>query len=156
MAGKYITLQGGKMIMLPLDNIPVDALTEFEAYASDNTQSTTSNGWVTKAGYPYTTEVKTAGQYVIDFTAEVGQTDKEKQVGFRVQWRQGTSGSWVKLSDTRNGVSTDDEYALRTGFRLVTLPIDTEFQVRLQWGQTDDGGSGLIRNAGIKIGKVAE
>ena len=153
---KYMTLEGGKAVLKPLDNIPVDALTEFEAFVSDNTQSTTSNGWVTKDNFPYTTDVKTAGEYIIDFTAEVGQSDKEKQVGFRVQWRLGTSGSWITLSDTRNGVSSDDEYALRTGFRQVTLATDTDFQVRLQWGQTDDGGSGLIRNAGIKVGKVAE
>lgn len=151
-----MTLENGKLVLKPLDDIPLEALTEFEAYASDSTQSTTTNNWATKTGYPYTTSVKTAGQYVIDFTAEVGQTDKEKQVGFRVQWREGTSGGWNTLSDTRNGLSADDEYSLRTGFRLVTLPVDSNFQVRLQWGQTDDGGSGLIRNAGIKVGKVAD
>lgn len=153
---RYIGLENGKLTQKPFDNIPVDALTEFEAFVSDNNQSTTSNGWVTKSGFPYTTDVKSAGEYIIDFTAEVGQTDKEKAVGFRVQWRSGTSGTWITLSDTRNAVSVDDQYALRTGFRQITLAVDTEFQVRLQWGQTDDGGSGLIRNAGIKVGKVAE
>ena len=156
MASKYMTLEGGKMVLKPLDDIPVEALTEFEAFASDNNQSTTTNGWATKSGYPYTTDIKSAGQYVVDFTAEIGQSDKFKQVGFRVQWRLFTSGAWNTLSVTKNGVSTDGEYALRSGFRLINLPVTTNFQVRLQWGQTDDGGSGFIKNAGIKIGKVAE
>ena len=135
--------------------IPIDALTEFEAFSDDPQESTTSNGWVTKNNYPYTTDVKTAGDYVVDFSAQIGQSDKEKTVGFRVQWREGTSGTWITLADARNGLSADNGTELRTAFRVITLSTDTEFQIRIQWGQTDDGGTGTIENATIKIGKVA-
>lgn len=137
-------------------SISIDALTEFEAFSDDSTQSTTSNGWVTKNNYPYTSVEKSAGNYVIDFSAEIGQSDKEKAVGSRVQWRIGTSGTWLTLTDIRNGLSADDQYELRTGFRLVTVPTDSVIQIRWQWGQTDDGGTGRIRNANIKIGKASE
>ena len=135
--------------------IPIDALTEFEAFSDDAEESTTSNGWVTKNNFPYTTSVKSAGDYVVDFSAQIGQSDKEKTVGFRVQWREGTSGSWTTLADARNGLGADDGTELRTAFRVITLSSDTEFQIRIQWGQTDDGGTGTIQNATIKIGKVA-
>lgn len=137
---------------------PIDSLTEFETFSSDAVQSTTSNGWITKTGYPYTTDVKSAGTYVIDYSANVGQSDKEKEVGSRVQFREGTTGTWITIggSDIRNGVSADDAYELRTGFNNITLTTDTEVQIRWQFGQTDDGGTGRIRFASIKIGKVAE
>lgn len=135
---------------------PIDALTEFEAFESASQQSTTSNGWVTKSGYPYTTDVKTAGTYVIDHTAQVGQSDKEKTVGHRVQYREGTSGTWITLIDIRDALSTDGAFQVRTGFNLLTLTTDTVFQLRIQWGQTDDGGTGLIKEANIKIGRVAD
>jgi len=139
-----------------LTEIPIDALTEFEAFSSDSEETTTSNGWITKSGYPYTTDTKSAGDYVIDHTAQVGQTDKEKTVGHRVQWREGTSGTWIDLIDIRDAVSTDDAFQVRTGFNIVTLSSDTDFQVRIQWGQTDDGGTGKIKFANIKIGKVSD
>lgn len=128
--------------------------TEFEAFGSATQQNTTSNGWVTKSGYPYTTTPKTAGQYILDYTAQVGQSDKEKQVGFRVQYRLGTSGTWLTIADIRDAVSTDDAFQFRTSFELITLPSDGVFQVRLQWGQTDDGGTGYIKNANIKVSRV--
>ena len=129
---------------------------EFESFGSDLQESTTSNNWVTKSGFPYTTDNKTAGTYIIDYTAELGQSDKFKQVGFRVQWREGTTGSWLDLTDIRAGLPTDGEFQIRTGFRQVQLTSDGVFQVRIQFGQTDDGGTGFIQNCNIKIGRVEE
>jgi hypothetical protein len=147
-----------------VQNIPINALTEFEEYSSPTLQSTTSNGWKTKTGnggsdlgYPYTTDIKSAGKYVVDFTVQVGQTDKEKQVGSRFQWRQGTSGSWITLGDPiLDALSRDDAFQYRTSFFEIELSIDTNFQVRIQFGQTDDGGTGKIKEGNIKIGKGAD
>ena len=77
---KYITLENGKRVMKPLDDLPVDALTEFEAFTSDSEESTTSNLFVVKSGFPYTTGPKTAGEYVVDFTAQIGQSNANKNV----------------------------------------------------------------------------
>lgn len=133
----------------------IGALTEFEAFSSDAQENTTSNGWITKSGFPYTTAVKTQATYVIDHTSQLSNSDAEKQVGYRVQWREGTSGTWITLVDVRNGVTQDNEWDLRTGFNLVTLSSETEFQVRIQFGQTDEGGTGRIRFSAIKVGKVS-
>lgn len=54
------------------------------AFSDDALQSTGSNNWVTKNNYPFTSPTLDAGDYIIDFTAELGQSDKEKQVGYRV------------------------------------------------------------------------
>lgn len=147
---------GGRRDQFAQPNPPIDALTEFEAFESAAQQSTTSNGWVTKSGYPYTSTPKSAGNFVLNYSAQLGQSDKEKEVGLRVQWRPGTSGTWITLVDVRNGLSVDDGYELRTGFNIITLATDGVFQVRQQFGQTDEGGTGRIRNAAITIGKVAD
>lgn len=150
-------MRGRTGIIRDLNNVDISSLTEFESFSGLSQQSTTSNSWVTKSEYPYTTDVKSAGKYIIDFTAQVGQSDKEKEVGSRFQWRPGTSGSWITLgSEIRDAVSTDGAYQYRTTFTEITLATAGVFQVRIQFGQTDDGGTGLIREANIKIGKVAE
>lgn len=154
MTERFVTLIDGK---LKLDNVDLSAIAEFESFSApqpdpDDQQTTTSNGWVTVSGYPYTTTGKTiGGEYIINFTALVGNSDKEKRTGSRIQYREGTSGSWITLIDVRNAVSVDDGEDLRTGFvQLDPLTLD-EFQVRYQFGQTDDGGTGTIRQANITI-----
>lgn len=139
-----------------ISNLDLKTLTEFEAFASAGLESTTSNGWVTKTGYPFTTVTKTAGFYIIDHTVQCGQSDKEKNIGHRVQWRQGTSGTWIDLLDIRDAVGVDNAFQVRTGFNVVELTSDGVFQVRIQFGQTDEGGTGRIKEANIKIGKVSD
>ncbi len=129
-----------------------------EVLESTSQSNTTSNGWVTAGGWPQTSDPKDAGDYVIDFTAQIGQSDKEKPVGSRVQYRFNGSGSWIKFanSDVRNGLSSDDEFEFRTSFAVLTVPSDGDtIQWRWQFGQTDDGGTGRIRNSAIKITRRA-
>ena len=59
---------------------PIETLTEFEAFSDNTQESTTSNAWVTKNNFPYTTSTKTAGEFVIDYSAQIGQSDKQKTV----------------------------------------------------------------------------
>ena len=127
---------------------------QFDAFTSVALESTTSNSWVTKATYPYTSPVKPAATYMLSHSAIVGQSDKEKEVSHRVQWRQGTSGTWITLVSVKEAVSVDDGAQMRTGFSPITLTSDTVFQVRIQWGQTDDGGTGTISDAAIWFIKV--
>lgn len=128
----------------------------FELLEEDGLDTTTSNSWVTMDGWPQTSALKTAGGYTIDYTANVGQSDKEKGVGSRVQYRIGATGSWILLegSDIRNGISEDDQYELRTSFQNIRLVSDDVIQFRWQFGQTDNGGTGRIRNSAIRISKV--
>ena len=156
MAEKYMTLENGKLVLKPLDNIPVDALTEFESFSSAGFESTTSNAYVTKSGYPYTTAVKSAGDYIIDFTALLSQTNNNRRVAFRVQYREGIAGAWITIFESDYYPSRSGANIAATSFREITLASDTEFQVQLQWAVTTTGGSGGIEEANIKIGKVAD
>ena len=124
-----------------------------ESFTDDPQESTTSNGWVTKNNYPYVSAVKPADTYVIDFYALIGQSDKEKKAGSRLQWRPNNSGSWTTLFSVSNGVSTDDEFDPRSGFREIVLGSPSTIAVRWQFGDTDEGGTCFIKDAGIKIAR---
>jgi hypothetical protein len=156
MADKFATLENGKLKLKPFGNIPVDALTEFEAYTSDGQEETTSTGFEVKSGYPYTTAVKSAGDYVIDFTAQMGQSNANKNVTYKIEYREGTSGAWIEVGSSDHKFPQSNGWDFVTSFRIITLATDTEFQVQVSWGNCVDGGTGRIRYAGIKVGKVAE
>ena len=129
-------------------------LAEFEAFSEDPVQFTTSDGWVTRTNYPYTTATKTAGDYIINHSSQVGMDFKERNVGHRVRWRPGTSGTWIDLVEINNAVTRPDAFALRTGFNLINLASAGVFQVTVEFGQTDEGGEAKIQNSGITIAKV--
>lgn len=128
----------------------------FLVLSVDSEDTTTSNGWTTMDGWPLTSSSLVAGDYEIDYTAQVGQSDKEKIVGSRVQYREGTSGGWTTLpgSDIREAVSVDDGAQLRTSFQDIVVSTDTVLQFRWQFGQTDDGGTGTIAFSSIKISRI--
>lgn len=130
-------------------------LTELEAFNDDSTSSTTTNGWSTKHNIT-TVGIKTAGTFSITHSAQIGQSDKEKQVGYRAQWKADSSGTWITLADVRNGLGTDDGYELRTGINIVTLASDDQVDIRQQFGQTDDGGTGRSRFNSIVIQRVGD
>lgn len=134
----------------------IGAITEFEAFNDDPLESTTSSSYVTKNNFPFTSEVKTPGNFVIEFSAQIGQSDKEKTVGFRASWREGTSGPFIVLADLNNGLSTDDGFELRTGFNIITLTTETVIQINLEWGQITEGGTGRIQFAAVLLAKVTE
>lgn len=123
----------------------------FDAYISENSQSTTSNGWVTVSGFPYTSPVLEPATYIVSWSIVVCQTDKEKQVGTRVQTRLGTSGGWSTEvgTDIRNAVSVDDGCDTRTSFFTYIVPTSSVFQLRYQFGQTGDGGTATKEVASV-------
>lgn len=124
--------------------------TELQEFASLPQQSTTTNGWRTFA--TFTTDPVSDGQWEIRTSFNIGQSDKEKQVGFRLQARDGTSGSWGTLDslDTRETVGSDNTFTLRSGFGFFTHNNgDGVFQIRVQFGQTDDGGTGRLENVTV-------
>jgi hypothetical protein len=141
--------------LLEASQPPIQTLTEFEAFSSQNLQSTTSIALQVKTNFPYTTTSKTAGLYVIDFTKQVTNSDKQKRIVTVVDWRIGTTGAYTTLAEINEGVSFDEAWQLRSGFNIITLPTDNVFQVRIRWSATVDGGTARIRFASIKLGKVS-
>ena len=145
-----------------IGNLDLKTLTEFEVFESENLQNTTSNGWVTKTGYPVDFTGKSAGFFVVDFTIQARNSDKDKRIGTRFQYRQLDSGGspvggWITIVDIRDGVSFDNVFQLRTGFSVIELTgTNTGFSFRWQFGQTDDGGTGGAQEGNLKLGRVAE
>jgi hypothetical protein len=138
-----------------IDGIDLNSLTAYESFSSVGAQSTTSNGYVTKSGFPYTTGLKESGKYIIDFTSNIAQDSNNSEAGFRVQYRLGTSGTWIDLFEIIVQFPRSGGAPPITSFVEVELLTDSVFQIRLQWGQTNKGGSATISNSIIKLGKVA-
>lgn len=119
---------------------------EYEFFSEESQSNTTSNGWVNKLNE--TTSSKPAGTYLIDMHCEVANSDKQKRIGVRLQ----VDGSTV--GDQRSGVSVDNQYeSRRVLYELShtggTIDLDVDF------GQTDDGGTGRIRDVRVYIMRVA-
>jgi len=117
-------------------------------------RNTTSNGWV--QNQVITTPTLLAGSYQLDFTALIGQSIKQRQVGYQVQWRVGTSGSWTNIIRVFEGVAVADSFVPRTGFTKINILSDSVIQIRDRFCQTDDGGTGSIKDSGFRITKIED
>lgn len=139
--------------------------TNFDDFEELPNQNTTSNGWVQFARFTTRNDDDTAdearptGRFVAFVAGQLGQSDKEKKVGFRLQTRTGTSGGWttrepLNFEDT---VGSDNTYKLISGFAFFEHTDGNEpYQIRIQFGQTDDGGTGRLRNVKVLTYKVNE
>ncbi len=132
---------------------PVDTLTEFESYGSPSLEETTSDTPLVKVGYPYTTEIKSAGTYSITYSIQAGQSSNGKISQAIIEWRIGTSGTWLELINIEQALPTTG-FVPWSGFSIVTLPNDSVFQVRISYANPGQG-SCLIREANITLGKVS-
>lgn len=136
--------------------VAIDDLTEFEIFSSDSIESTTSDLWITKTGYPYTTTLKTTGTYILDYSCNMTNSLKQKGTGTRVQYRELGDVDWITIqgSELLGGVNVSNEYILRTGFHEIEVTADVELEIRWQFGQTTSGGTGRIKDASVKIAKA--
>ena len=111
----------------------------------DSTQyNTTSNGWVTIFDEDFT--AIGGGTYLLVVTLEYTNTDKEKRIGHRVR-QEGTT-----ISDTRNTVGFDNAFTMYTFHSIITAV--TNERIRIDHGQTDDGGTGRTKNIRVSMYKV--
>ena len=125
-------------------------ITQAEGFSSVAQETTTSNGWVSKSGFPATSaSIKTAGQFSIRWSATVGQTKANRNFGFRVQWRP-TGGVFSVISSVDLSVPRDNDAFMQSGFQEVTLPTDNTIEVDVQHGQTTDGFASILENVSIE------
>lgn len=151
-SGTEFTADNVQDALEEIKNLDFVGIAEFESFYEDTLATTTSNDWVTYLQEE--TEAKSAGNFIILHTIEVGQSDKEKQVGHRVQWRLNATGSWTTLVDIRDAVSRDNTYQLRTSFNQISVTEGSTIEIRIQFGQTDDGGTARVQFAGFTTWKV--
>lgn len=129
-------------------------LTEAEFFFEATEETTTSDNWVT--AFQDESLTKSAGDYLIIHSAAVTNGSNSKDVGHRAQWRPDASGTWFDMTSDILTIDRRDSYVLRTGFFLVTVTEGQTIEVRHQYGQTDSGGTGKIKDKGFIIWKVAD
>jgi len=132
---------------------PIDTLTEFESFSSPGLESTTSDTPVIKAGYPYTTTVKSSGFYALNYSVQIGQGSNNSLSRLVIEWRPGTSGTWLGVIDTTQSLRNEG-FAPWSGFSIIELTTSTAFQVRIRYANPGNGGC-TIRQANITIGKIS-
>lgn len=136
-------------------NFSITDLTEAEGKTQNALDTTTSNGWVSRAGFPFlTTGVKTAGKFSIRWSTEVGQTTKNRNYGLLVRWRP-EGGAWTTLSSVELANSRDNNFIMQGGFKEVTLPTDSKIEVDMQFGQTTGGGTAQIQNSALEVRRIS-
>lgn len=140
-----------------IGNFSIGEIAQIEGFVSNNEETTTSNGWVSKSGFPWTTVgVKTAGTFSLRWFAEVGQTKATRNFGFRVRWRP-AGGSWSILSELPLlTVSRDNNKFQQSGFKQITLPVDNNIQIDFQHGQTTDGFASILSNVSVEVRRIGD
>lgn len=130
-------------------------LTEAESFNSVNTETTTSNGWVSKSGFPYVTGIKTAGKFEVRWFAEVGQTRRNRNFGFRCRAAPSVS-ALVVLSSVELTLPRNNNVIMQSGFQEIELPSDGTITIDLEYGQTTNGFSAIIQNASVLVQRTGD
>ena len=140
-----------------IGSFSVQDIAEIEGFVSNNTETTTSNNWVSKTGFPWTSaSVKSSGIWSLRWFAEVGQTKEGRLFGFRIRWRA-TGDDWSILSEIPEAaVSIDDGLIQQSGFKEVALAADNTIEMDVQYGQTDSGFSAIISNVSVEIRRLGD
>lgn len=131
-------------------------ITEAEGFVSNARETTTSDGWVSKSGFPWTTaNTKTAGQFSIRWFAQVGQTKTNRNFGLRIRWRP-AGGIFADLAEVNLTVNRDGDVVMQSGFKEVTLATDAQIEIDLQHGQTTQGQSSILENVSVEVRRIGD
>lgn len=125
---------------------------ELEAYSDNAVSSTTSNGWVTK--FTATTTLKEAGNYLLLHSGQVTNSQNNKETGYRVQWKPDDSGTWITLVEDIFLFARGESYLPVTAVNIVELLSSDQIDIRFQFGETDGGGTGRLKNVSLTVIKV--
>lgn len=137
---EFTELNDGSNEQLQIDVIGIP---QFEFFSDETLSTTTSTDFISKLSV--TTASKPAGDYMIHHQAELGQTDKQKEVGYEFVV-DGTA-----RADVRDGVSVDNEFQLRSGFWYVLSHPGGTIDIDINFGQTDGGGTSMIQAVRVFI-----
>jgi len=127
---------------------------ELEAYSDDSVSSTTSNDWVTK--FSPQTAVKEAGNYLLLHSGQVTNSNNNKKTGYRVQWKPENDSTWITLVEDIFLFARGDTYLPVTAVSIIELLSRDQIDVRFQWGETDGGGTGRLKNVSLTVIKVED
>ena len=137
-----------------LGNQSVADIAEIESFESTPQETTTSNGWVSKSGFPWTSASKTAGIFSVRWFYEVGQTKASRNFGYRTLLTAPTSETLSEIPVA--GISNDNQRFMQSGFQEYELLSDGPLTVDVQFGQTTDGFSAIMQNVAVEIRRLGD
>lgn len=131
-------------VQAAIDELADDEDVDFESFTDTTEYATTSNNFITIFDRNYNNIQ--GGTYLLLVTYAYTNSDKEKRVGHRVILDN------TPLDDVRNTVGFDNAFSSTTFHRIV--PASTGVRLRLQHGETDDGGTARTKDITITLIRV--
>ena len=128
---------------------------DFQEFFDETDDSTGSNGYVTVA--TFLANLEENSRYEFNGIIRNGQTDKEKKFSIRIEYRRGTSGTWIRPVQETLAVATDDSFLpIPFKFFVDNTSTQSDYQIRVRHGDTDDGGNSEYDFSRITVFKVGD
>ena len=137
-----------------LGNQSIGDIAEIENFTSTVRETTTSDGWVSKAGFPWTSGPKTAGVFSVRWFYEVGQTKASRNFGYRTLITSPTADTLSEIAIA--SVRSDNDLIQQSGFQDYALLADGSITVDVQYGQTTQGNSAIMQNVAVEVRRVGD
>lgn len=136
--------------------------TQYDEFVDDNSGagwSTISNGWVEISKFTVPEE-RDDGKYTVQWSLDTGQSKGGRNYGIQISYRLGDDGDanpWTIIESIPNlQVSSDNASLLFAGFKNIDIATTGLFQVRVEHGQTTNGGSSLVDSIDLITFKVGD
>lgn len=153
MIQQLLSLINGKVTRI---GVGVDSFNEHEDFESETSESTTSDVYITKTGFPWTTATKTAGRYKISYYAEIDNSQKQKTMGCRVSYQLNGAGGYTIIGLNTDGSAENGGILAFSGFKEINLAVDSTIDILVEYGLTTGGGTMTISRVRISVEKVEE
>ena len=133
--------------------------TSYDSFQQSPANSTTSNGWVEVAKF----EAKEAvidGIYSVQWSMEAAQSKGGRNMGIQISVRPGNdadANAWT-IINTNAGlqVPSDNARMQYSGFVEVDLLTEDLYQVRVEYGQTTNGGTQTLEEIDVVVFRVGD
>ena len=133
--------------------------TSYDEFSSEPEQTTTSNGWVEAARFTVLEE-RDAGIFDIQWSMKATQTKGGRDFGIQISFREGDdtdANAWVVINSISDlQVPSDNASILYTGFKNQHLDNDAMYQIRVEFGQTVNGGTAKLSGINVVTFRVGD
>ena len=121
--------------------------------------STTSNGWVEASKFT-ATEAVLDGVYSVQWSMKTTQSKGGRNMGIQISVREGDDADanpWIILN-TNAGlqVPSDNASVQYSGFVEATQNAEDVYQVRVEFGQTTNGGTQSLEEVDVVVFRVGD
>lgn len=133
--------------------------TQYDEFTSVALQTTASNDWVEAVKFEVPEE-RDDGIYTIQWSMKAGQSKGGRDFGIQISYRLGQdadANAWAIIDsiDTLQVPSDNSSFPF-SGFSNVTIATTGFFQVRVEFGQTDNGGEAQLSKINLITFRVGD